>query len=153
MGGSEAEYAIVPWDNLFGNAGVRGLSNLELTKEILAGRSHMDVVFTAYANGMKAVFSDRTAKIRTLVENYDACAGTYELGTERIRFTVRVLNKRLYISRSGEYWDELIPCAGDRFAVDANPGVQFSFVVDHSGRAAKMIIHQLGIETPAVKVE
>jgi predicted alpha/beta superfamily hydrolase len=153
MGELEPSYALGPWNTLIENIDERDYSDLELKPEVLQGLSHMDIVFTAYVNGMKEVFSDRSQALRAVPANYEACAGLYELATEGIHFTVRFQNSGLFISRSGEYWDELTPVAESRFGIEGNAEVQFSFMADWNGSVQRMIIHQLGMEIPAERLE
>jgi predicted alpha/beta superfamily hydrolase len=153
MGELEPAYARGPWNTLMENIKKRNYSDLVLTQETLEGLSHMDVVFSAYVKGLKEVFSDRSKTLRAVPANYEGCTGLYELGSERIRFTVRLENNSLHISRSGEYWDELIPVTDTRFGVEGQADVQFSFVADRKGAVMRMIIHQLGMEVPAEKID
>jgi len=153
MGELEAEYALGPWRTLFDRVEGRHYDGLRLRREVLDGKSHMDVVFTAYVNGMKAIFSDGSRTVPALAEHYESCAGRYELASEGIRFTIRLDRDRLYISRSGQYWDELIPAGDTEFGVPANADVKFSFEADRDGNVTKMIIHQLGMNVPAEKIE
>jgi predicted alpha/beta superfamily hydrolase len=153
MGELEPPYALGPWNKLIENIDERDYADLELKREVLQRLSHMDIVFTAYVNGMKEVFSDRSHALRAVPANYEVCTGLYELEPEGIRFTVRLQNSGLFISRSGEYWDELMPVADSRFGIEGNEEVQFSFVADGSGAVLRMIIHQLGMETPAERLD
>jgi predicted alpha/beta superfamily hydrolase len=153
MGELEPAFALGPWNTLVGRMVGRKYADLELRQEILEGLAHMDVVYSAYVNGLKEVFADWAKALRAAPENYDACTGRYELGSAGIRFMVRSEKERLYISGSGEYWDELIPVADTRFGVEADDGVQFSFIADGSGAVLRMIIHQMGMENPAERID
>ena len=153
MGSLEPAFAIDPWRQLVGRMQGRDYEGLELRCETLEGLSHMDIVFSAYARGMKEVFSDGAAALRAAPENYDACVGRYELGSIGARFTVRLGDNGLRISRSGEYWDELIPVGDTRFGIVGNDEVRFSFVAGRDGAVLRMIIHQMGMENPAEKIE
>jgi predicted alpha/beta superfamily hydrolase len=153
MGEMEPDYARGPWSALTENIRKRDYPDLRLEQELLDGLSHMDVVFTAYVNGMKEVFSEQSETLLAIPENYAACSGSYDLGINGMRFTVRVDNHRLLISRSGEYWDQLSPASDTRFAVRGNADTEFSFVTDETGEVASMIVHQIGLEIRAEKIE
>jgi predicted alpha/beta superfamily hydrolase len=153
MGELEPLYARTPWETLVQRIRERSYEGLELEQEVLKGLCHMDVVFSAYVNGMKATFSDPSRGLAAVPANYGACVGVYALEAEGIRFTVRHENDRLYISRSGEYWDELVPATETKFGVDANADVQFSFMADGNGAVLRMIVHQFGMERPFEKLD
>jgi predicted alpha/beta superfamily hydrolase len=153
MGELEPAYVLGPWKTLVVRMNKREYTDFELRHETLEGLSHMDVVFSAYARGMKEVFSDGAAALRAVPENYEACVGLYELGSMGVRFIVRLQANTLRISRAGEYWDELIPVAGARFGIEGNDEVQFSFVAGRDGAVLRMIIHQMGMENPAEKMD
>jgi hypothetical protein len=149
----EPDYARVPWSALMDGIRKRGYPDLKLKQELLGGLSHMDVVFTAYVNGMKEVFSEGLTALRAAPENYAACAGCYDLGMNGMLFTVRLEGNRLFISRSGEYWDEVIPVSETRYGVREDEHVQFSFIAEENGRVVRMMIHQVGTDLPAQKIE
>lgn len=149
MGALEPDYARGPWNTLVERIRERDYTDLRLKQELLDGLSHMDVVFTACVNGLKEIFSEPSELLRAVPENYAACAGRYELALNGICFTVRFDDGRLFVSRSGEYWDELIPVSDTRFAVEANNDVRFSFVTDDTGAVRRMLMYQLGMEIPA----
>lgn len=153
MGELEPDFAQRPWNALVENIRGRAYPGLELDQELLAGLSHMDVVFTAYVNGVKQVFEERLKTLEPDPEHYAACAGSYKLAINDTRFTVRLNRERLWISRSGEYWDELSPVSDTKYEVRQNPDVQVSFVADQDGAVVRMIIHQSGIDLPAEKIE
>jgi predicted alpha/beta superfamily hydrolase len=153
MGELEPEFALKPWKALGENMRKRGYTDLEFERDLLPGLSHMDVVFTAYVNGIKKVFAERLKTLEAAPGNYDACAGTYEVAANGMRFMVRVDYERLFISRSGEYWDQLVPVSDSRYGVEQNPDVQFSFVADPEGGVARMIIHQGVIDLPAERIK
>jgi predicted alpha/beta superfamily hydrolase len=153
MGELEPDYARGPWNTFVENLRSRAYPDLELEKEVLAGLSHMDVVFTAYVNGIKSVFADRLKTLKTVPENHAACSGRYDVTINNMQFTVRHDDGRLFMSRSGKYWDELSPVSDTRYEVMQNRDVQISFVADQEGAVARLIIHQAGVDLPAEKVE
>lgn len=153
MGELEPDYAQEPWGAFVENLRSRAYPDLELEGETLMGLSHMDVVFTAYVNGVKSVFEEGLNALEALPENYAACVGRYEVTINDMVFTVRAGEGRLFMSGSGEYWDELIPVSDTRFEVKQNRNVQMSFVADQDGAVARLIIHQAGVDLPAEKVE
>ncbi len=153
MGGLEPAFALDPWRRLMERMQRRNYAGLELKHEILEGLSHMDIVYTAFVRGMKDVFSEGATALQALPENYGACVGRYELVSVGARFTVRLEDDSLRISRSGEYWDELIPVGDTRFGIEGNDEVRFSFVAGRDGTVIRMIIHQMGMENPAEKID
>jgi predicted alpha/beta superfamily hydrolase len=153
MGELEPDYARKPWNALVENIRRRAYPDLELEQELLAGCSHMDVVFPAYVSGIKAVFAERLKALEAVPENYAACTGSYDLSVNSKRFTVRLEHGRLFISGSAEYWDELSPVSATRYRVEPNLDVQVSFVADQNGVVVRMIIHQGGMDLLAEKTE
>jgi len=153
MGELEPDYAREPWETLVENLRSQAYPDLELDSETLTGLSHMDVVFTAYVHGVESVFSEGLNTLEAVPENYAACVGRYDVTVNDMLFTVRAGDGRLFISRSGEYWDELIPVSDTRFEVKQNRDVQMSFVADRNGAVTRLIIHQAGVDLPAEKVQ
>jgi predicted alpha/beta superfamily hydrolase len=153
MGELEPAFALGPWKTLVERMQKRDYADFEVEHETLEGLSHMDVVYTAFVRGMKEVFSGGAIALQAVPENYEACVGLYELGSMGARFIVRLQANTLRISRAGEYWDELIPVAGARFGIEGNDEVQFSFVAGRDGAVLRMIIHQMGMENPAEKMD
>lgn len=153
MGELEPDYARGPWNALVKSIRSRSYRGLEIEQELLEGLSHMDVVFTAYVNGMKNVFTGRSKILNAVSGNFEAFTGRYEHGLKNLGFIIRLEGGRLFISGSGEYWDELVPVSKTRFGIIENPEVQFSFAAAQNGEVAGMIIHQLGMEIPVDKKE
>jgi hypothetical protein len=152
MGEMEPSYAIEPWEQLMDNLLGRDYPDLELHMEVLPELTHMEAVFPAYLEGIQYVFSDGPRALKAAQENYSACIGAYELDFNHRRFTVMLRGGRLFISGSGDYWDELIPVSETRYGIEPDDHTQFSFVAGEGGEVVEMIIHQVGTNASARKI-
>ena len=83
-----------------------------------------------------------------ILDNY---VGYYQLGAYKI-FTVTRQSDRLFAQLTGQELLQVYPESPQKFFYTAMPA-QISFITDPQGRATGLVLHQNGLENPAMRVD
>jgi beta-lactamase regulating signal transducer with metallopeptidase domain len=83
-----------------------------------------------------------------ILDNY---VGYYQLGAYKI-FTVTRQGDRLFVQLTGQELLQVYPESPQKFFYTAMPA-QISFITDPQGRATGLVLHQNGLENPAMRVD